>query len=182
MTEVPKKVNRLNDIFKDTYREESAAINGVIYTKTGDRETAEDLTQEVFIEFFLNMETIEKTRAWLYTTMRNKLFDYYRKKKNMPENLARLEASGDIALTYINGFKDTRIIIQEAMESIAEIMDNRDVTIFELIAVQNYSYRETAKTLGTSKGNVEYRYSKVVSNILDFLRGKKGIKTLEELL
>ncbi|MCP4132766.1 MAG: hypothetical protein GY754_17505 [bacterium] len=100
----------------------------------------------------------------------------------MSEDMALLEASGDIAFTYINGFRDTRIIIQEAINAISELTEDSDMNIFYLVAIQNYSYRQACQTLGMGKRAVEYRYKKVISSILDFLKNEKGIKSFEELL
>ncbi len=179
MTAPESKENVLQDLFRTTYREYYPIINGSIYTKIGDRETADDMTQDVFLAFFENLEKIEYIRAWLFNTVKYKLIKYYLKVKKMPEDLATLEATGDIALTYINGFKDTRIIIKEALETIT---DDKDRNIFDLVAVLNYSYKEVSQEMGLSYKQVRTRYTKIVRNILDYLKKEKGITNLEDLL
>ncbi|MCP4131764.1 MAG: sigma-70 family RNA polymerase sigma factor [bacterium] len=166
-------------MFKEIYRLFFPVICGSLYTKVNDRDLAADLAQDVFVDCLLNLDKIENIRAWLFRAVRNRLIDYYRKKKNMTQDVADLEASGDIALTYINGFKDTRIIIQEAVDTIS---NDSERNIFELVAVQNYSYSEAGKALGLTKRQIFYRYTKIVENILDFLKNKKGINSIEELL
>ncbi len=179
MTAIESKENLLQDVFRTTYREYYPIVYGSIYTKVGSRETADDITQDVFLAFFEKLETIENIRGWLFKTVRFKLFSYYRKEKHMTEDLATLEATGDIALTYINGFKDTRIIIKEALEIIT---DDTDRNIFDLFAVLNYSYREVSQEIGLSYKQVRTRYTKIERTILDYLKDKKGITKLEDLL
>ncbi|MCP4134700.1 MAG: sigma-70 family RNA polymerase sigma factor [bacterium] len=167
------------NLFKEIYRDYYSIINGSIYTKVSDQETADDLTQDVFTELFIHLDDIEHLRAWLFSAVRNKLVSYYRKKKNMPDDIALLHASGDIALTFINGFKDARIILKEAIDGIDDEMDR---LIFDYIAVQYYSYEDAAKNLGLNKGQVRYRYSRVLKTILDFLKRERGVESMEDLL
>lgn len=124
------------------------------------------------------MEEVYNIRAWLFGTIRYVLSEYYRKQKNMPEDLAEAEAGYDIALTFVNGFRDTRIIIDEA---IAEINDERDRNIFDLVAIQNYTYEQAGKELGLTKRQIKYRYGLIVKDVIIFLN-KKGIKNIEDLL
>ncbi|MCP4131876.1 MAG: sigma-70 family RNA polymerase sigma factor [bacterium] len=184
MTAVESKENVLQDVFRTAYREYYPIVNGSIYTKIGDKETADDLTQDVFLTLFEKLDEVvnkrKNVRGWLFKTVEYKLIKYYQKVKKMPEDLATLEATGDIALTYINGFKDTRMIIKEALE--ITITDDKDQNIFDLVAVQNYSYREVSQEIGLSYKQVRYRYEKIVRNIQDYLKKEKGITKLEDLL
>jgi len=50
----------------------------------------------------------------------------------MPDELAEAEAMSDVSLTFVNGFLDTRIIIDHV---VAAITDATDRSIFDLVAV-----------------------------------------------
>lgn len=63
----------------------------------------------------------------------------------------------DVSLTFVNGFRDVRIIIAEAMESDANFMDDMEWALFDMIAVSNMSYPEARKQLGLAVRHVEYR-------------------------
>ncbi len=55
-----------------------------IYYRVGHKETAEDLTEEVFIKSFRGLKNLQQTGAfegWLYQIARNQVIDYYRSKK-----------------------------------------------------------------------------------------------------
>ena len=124
------------------------------------------------------METAVNQRGWLLVAVKNVLYEHYRKVKNMPDDIAEAEAFNDVSLTFVNGFRDTRLIIDEAMKSIE---DKTDMLIFDLVAVQNYTYEETGDELGLSKRQVKYRYGLIVRSIIEFLNGK-GIHKIEDLL
>jgi len=58
-------------------------IYGYIIKRTGNRETAEDLTSQTFLKAFSNLKKYQSKGhtfgAWLYKIATNNLIDYYRK-------------------------------------------------------------------------------------------------------
>lgn len=56
----------------------------MIYYRTGSQEDAEDLTQDVFMKAYKNLNGLKTTavfRAWLYRIAVNRVRDFYRKKQ-----------------------------------------------------------------------------------------------------
>ncbi len=155
-----------------------AVVYGALYSRTGDPDAAEDIAQEVFIRFFNKMEEAVNARAWLLVTMKHVLSEHYRKVHNKPVELAEAEAFGDVSLTFVNGFRDSRIVIDHAIEAITDMTDR---SIFDLLAVQNYTYEEAVELLGITWRQVKYRYGLIVRQVLEFLR-EKGIRNIEDLL
>ena len=61
---------------------------GFMKSKTGNREDAEELIQETFLQAFLSIKHLEDSSRflpWLYAIGRNKLRDYYRKRSRITE-------------------------------------------------------------------------------------------------
>ncbi|MCP4137894.1 MAG: RNA polymerase sigma factor [bacterium] len=160
--------------FNELYRLFYPAVAGSIYSRINNREDTDEITQDVFLELSSNLDEIENVRAWLYKTLRRKVIDYYRKGKKIPENIA-IEG---LNMTFVNGFRDTRIIIQDAIDNIADDMGS---VIFNLIAVQYYSNPEVTKVTGLSIDQVRYKYGQVIRNVQDYLK-TKGISSMEDLL
>ena len=115
-----------------------------------------------------------------FGSLRLELLTYFRKKKSK-EHVNVDDVLNDVALTYANGFRDVRILINEAIAEPDTFRDEVESIIFELIAVNNYTYREVGQELGLSKKQVLYRYKLVVERVLNYLE-KKGISSIEELL
>lgn len=71
----------MNTNFEAIYRAHSEAIFRYALRLAGNRELAEDITSEVFLEVYRNQESIQEERlpAWLYTVARNRAVDYWRK-------------------------------------------------------------------------------------------------------
>src|ERR1700674_1228144 len=70
----------MND-FESTYREYVDAVFRYALRSVGNRELAEDITSEVFLELYRNRASVDagKLPAWLFTVARNRSVDYWRK-------------------------------------------------------------------------------------------------------
>lgn len=165
--------------FTEHYNDYYPLVFHGIKSKIHDVDTTEDLSQEVFTRFYSKIDEIENPKQWILGTMKMVLFEYYKKKKTDSVDIdTLLENPG---LHFVNGFRDTRIIIETALSAPENFRDENDKSIYDLVGLKNYTYAEAAEHMGLTERHVRYRYNIVVSNITDYLR-KKGIKNLEDLL
>jgi DNA-directed RNA polymerase specialized sigma24 family protein len=84
-------------------------------------------------------------------------------------------------MSYVNGFREARLIIEDVINNGGVFDDERDKTVFDLIAFNNYSYIDTAKLVKISYRQVRYSFKQSSRRIQEQLRNR-GIKGLEELL
>ncbi len=168
-----------NRDFAEDYNLYYPLVYSTVYARVGSFEDAEDLCQDIFVKYYEKLTTIEDKRKWLNGAIRLELMNYFRKKKYNQEDIDNL--INDASLTYINGFRDLRIILEEIINSIEIYDDESERVLFELIAVKGFSYEEAGGQLGYSKRQARYRYNRVNEKILDYL-AKKGIRNLEDLL
>ncbi len=150
-----------------------------VYTRINNVDDVQDICQEVFIRLYDKYEEVDNPRKWLLGTMRYVVLEFYRRKGN--KDITINEVFNDMSMTFVNGFRDSRLIIEEAMENMEIFEDEKGRTLFYLIAINNHSYRETGKLLGLPVHKVRYRYEQIVNRIIDHLK-KKGIKSLDDLL
>ncbi|MDG1332329.1 MAG: sigma-70 family RNA polymerase sigma factor [Crocinitomicaceae bacterium] len=70
-------------------------IGGFIKSKVSNRDEAQDILQEVWFQLsrLTNLEEIENMSGWLHRVSRNKITDFYRKKK--PDSLEEYTESDD---------------------------------------------------------------------------------------
>lgn len=166
------KKKKFTEIYSDYYQ----VVYGAIYSKTASVTDSDELTQEVFMLFYAKMEAVENVRAWLFGTVHNTLMNFYRKRKKMSSEDIDQHLN-DVSVTFVNGFRDTRLIIDDAVSTLGD----RDRVLFDLIAVQNLTFDMAASHVGVTRRQAQYRYSLALRDIRSFL-GEKGIKSIEDLL
>ncbi len=70
----------------DIYEAYYLRVYRFVFYRVSHKETAEDITEEVFIKAFNSIKNLEKLEAfegWLFQISRNLVIDYYRKKKQL---------------------------------------------------------------------------------------------------
>jgi RNA polymerase sigma factor (sigma-70 family) len=164
------------DVFTELYRDHFPLVYNTIYAKVESIEITEDLCQEVFIVMFNKLDEIENPRAWLLGTLRNTVMRYFRDKKPQLDIDTMFD---DHSLAYVNGFRDTRLLLKDALDQATTTDEER--MMVDLIAYNCYSYEFAARAMGLTVKTVRYRYNRVVQRVMEFLR-QKGINGIEELL
>lgn len=168
-----------NREFAEAYSDYYPVVFSAVYSKVNNFDDAEDICQELFIKFYDKLDTIENRRKWLYGALKLEVMAFYRRKKHGDVDID--DVFNDVGLTFVNGFRDTRILIGEAIEDMSNFKDDADRVLFDLVAVQNYTYEEAGSHLGMTTRQIRYRYGLIVDRLTDYLK-KKGIGSLEDLL
>ena len=166
-------------IFTDLYNDFYPLVYSVVNTRVNDSHEVKDICQEVFTRFYDKFDEIENPRKWLLGTMRNVVLEFYNRKKKRTVSMD--EIFEDMNLVFINGFRDTRIMIQDALEDMGNYYDERERILFELIAIYGYTHKEAADALGYTVRQIRYRYGLVIQRLSEYFR-KRGVKNMEDLL
>ena len=111
-------------------------IYSFIYRRTSDKETAYDLTQEVFMKMMksiLNFQEKAQFKTWLYTIAVNHCNDYFRSKAFQTSKMT--EELGDTYSTtenipYIFEKKEKRREIIAAIQSLPDYQSNTIILRF----------------------------------------------------
>lgn len=146
------------------YQENIREVYRFIYYKVGNREDAEDVTQDVFIAAFASLKTFRgesSFRNWCYEIAKHKIADLWREKYRMPtidiEALLGLQTSAAPALSSeevtLLEEHDTMTIRQVA--SILDRLKGSYREVLEYRFLKNYSIKETAEAMGISVNNAK---------------------------
>lgn len=168
-------INAYTQAYSDYY----PVAYAVIYGKVRNADTANDLCQELFTRFYEKFAEIDNYRRWIYSAIRFVLLEHYRSRNADSAEIESLV--NDARMSFVNGFRDSRIMIEEALDDIGNFGDEKGKLLFDMIAFYNYTYDETASHMGLTKRQVRYQYGLIVDRLMDHFR-KKGIKGLEDLL
>ena len=168
--------------FRKSYSDYYPMILNALYGKVCNMEDAEDICHEIFVNYYRKFDEVRDPRNWLFGAMRFCISNYYRKKEGSdPTSLDIDNVENDDNLAFENGFRDIRIIIQEAIEKIENYRDEKERILFDLIAINCYTYDQAAKHLGLTKRQAVYKYQQVTRRILNHLKDR-GITRIEDLI
>ena len=126
---------------------------------------ADDLTQEVFIEVFLKINTFRgdaSISTWLYRIAVNKSLEFIRKQKRKKrfgflKSLFENEDMPDTGLKN-NNHPGIQLEMKELAETLFEALDKLPVnqkTAFTLHKIEGLSYKEISKVMGKSNSSIE---------------------------
>lgn len=151
------------------YDAHADAIFRHCYFKTGERELAQDMTQDVFLKTWSYMQhqhPILNMRAFLYRLADNLVIDWYRKHK--PQSLdVLLDAGFELVET------DSKIEEQaEISHSLAKLrgLGADDQKLITLRFVEGLSPGEIAEVLGESENTVSVRIHRTMKRLRALLQ------------
>ena len=164
-----------------TYQAEHSKMLRYIRSKVSRLEDAEDIAQDVFYQALTNLNAltpVEDLIAWLFSVARNRIIDWYRKKK--PLELSPEDELGIEDLVSESGFDqmdpDTRNLVYDAvMDAIEELpLEQRTVIIMQ--SIEGLTFREIAAIEGISINTLTARKRYAVA----FLR--KRLKSVKKII
>lgn len=142
--------------FGQVYTEYLTPVYRYLYFRLGDKESADDLAQEVFIKVFESLDRItitDKTPlTYFYTVARNLLIDTYRKKKipTIDEDQAENKLIDEDNPEKQTILKDDIRRLKGALQQISE--DEADALVLKFI--DNYPNKEIGQIMGKNEESV----------------------------
>jgi RNA polymerase sigma-70 factor (ECF subfamily) len=141
------------------YKEHLEPIYRYIYSKVGNREEAEDLTEQTFLKAMRSIDytrTAQSIQKWLFQVARTTIADYwrayYRLSINSLDELLDSGWEGPLARQNMaNTHHDPAMYIQELLALLP--VNYREVLSCRFLF--NLSIKETASTLGLTEANVK---------------------------
>ncbi len=155
--------------FLAAYERHADELYRFIYFKISNKEKAEDVTQEVFIELWqaLRKKTkIKNTRAFLFTVARNRIIDWYRKKKSVSlETITStgVEFQGDDASSVTMRTEFDQVVA--AMEQ----LDDASREVVQLRHIEGFTPQEIADVTGESANAVSVRLNRATKRLKELL-------------
>lgn len=134
----------------------------------GDPAYADDLVQDCLVRAISNLDRWQEgtnMRAWLFTIMRNVLFNDMRRARRSPF----LETSGDQMDTVpVSADQEQRMRVMDVDKAFARLAPAHK-EVFLLIAVEGLDYEEAAHVLGVPVGTVKSRLSRARNDLRGYL-------------
>ncbi|MCP4134265.1 MAG: RNA polymerase sigma factor [bacterium] len=168
-----KKIVEVDEAYRLYYPD----MYGFIYHRTYNRDDAKDLCQDLFFLLYNKFDeiTTENKRTWLQGAARNLLSNYFRTR-----GMADTSDIHDVMekLAFYNGERETRIIIDLAIDSIE---DEEERQLLYLILYDEYTYQQAGNLLNKTERQIRYSFDKIKKVFIQKLK-ENGIKKFEDIL
>ncbi|MCL4366316.1 sigma-70 family RNA polymerase sigma factor [Patescibacteria group bacterium] len=162
------------EAFEKLYRLYFVPVFRYTYLRVQDKQEAEDIVQEVFMKVYKSVENYQdqgkNPLAYFFTIARNKVIDFYRRKKNisLDENLViveQLESRKDNPEELFEQNENARIV-NLAIQSLNDTQ--KEVVILKYI--NGFDNDQIAKILGKKEDairQIQHRTLKVLKQKLE---------------
>ncbi len=182
LTEVIRR-SRAGDLqaFEELYNLFKRKVYGLAFSITRDHQTAEDLTQDVFIKVFSAIREIDRPElfpAWVYRIALNTCYSYLRREKVYEEKMemAAPAEEGTIDGSFDSRDDDLARAVHEALARLPEKLR----TVFLLHEVEGLTHEEIARMLGCQVGTSKSQLFKARMKLRKILKrkelGKGGVR------
>lgn len=150
---------RNEPIINGTVRQYGSKLFGFIRSKVSSNEDAEDLLQDVWSRFsqLTNLDELESVSGWLYQVARNRVTDFYRKKKSDSiEDYSFESESGEISFKQLllssdddlPEMKQFRNLFWEQLLSALDELPENQREVFVLNEMEDLTLQEIADQTG----------------------------------
>ncbi|MFZ3043808.1 MAG: sigma-70 family RNA polymerase sigma factor [Minisyncoccia bacterium] len=162
--------------FIELYNGESDSIFRFCLLRTSDREVALDLMQDTFISFWevlskgrgrIQEGKIQNERAFLFTIARNRIIDWYRKKKTLSLDSLAEDTGGDVDVFMEAAPQGDIELAHEAkflLEKLKEL-DPQYQQVVYLRFVEELKPKEIADILGESVNAISVRIHRGIAQL-----------------
>jgi RNA polymerase sigma-70 factor (ECF subfamily) len=146
-------------------------VGGYLWRLTGDREVAQDLTQDTFLRAYRAIGATHpglRLRAWLYRIATNLAYDHFRRQRQFTW-VPLLPATGPPASE-----EPTDVEEADAVWRTLALLNPKDRAVLLVCVLEGYSYREAAEILGGSAGAVRKRLARAKARFRRAYGGQAG--------
>lgn len=165
-------------VFEDFFNHHKLKVMNLCYGMTHNRDSAEDLVQDIFLEIFSSAKYFQgksKLSTWLYRIAVNKTINYLRKEK-----IKKFFVNIDYAKHILqdDGRADLSLEEKEKIDNLHKIIDilpSKQKEAIILFIYNELPQKEIAEIMNCSLASVEvliHRAKKTIKNKTDKIYGK----------
>jgi len=169
--------------FDLVFRQHQPRLLGYVRSKMQSLEEAEDLVQDVYLQAMSSLnvlDAVDNLAGWLFTAARNKVIDWYRRKKTPMLSFERDGETGDLRDLLEQADEavfneDTRQLVLEVMIDAIETLPEKQKFVFIENVVQGRTFRELAQESGESINTLLARKRYAVKFLRHRLKDMKSL-------
>ncbi|MBO8171253.1 MAG: RNA polymerase sigma factor [Bacillaceae bacterium] len=170
----------ISRIYQTYYKD----VYNFLFHFTGDKNNAEDLTQETFLRILKSLSNYSgksSLKTWVFSVAKHVALDHYRRKKftsvlsgiNFLKNIPSTEGIPEMKVEH----GEVRHLVHQALLALKP--NYRAVII--LRALRELSIKETAEILGCSESKVKVDYHRALKKLQQEIGLEGGLECLPSL-
>jgi RNA polymerase sigma factor (sigma-70 family) len=163
----------INDRLSEIFQREQGRLRSFVRRRVADEGDAEDILQDVFyelVEASRLMKPVEQAGAWLFRVARNRIIDFFRKKRpvlweddlSIEEMLPSPDAGPEAAFA--------RSVLWEELEDALEELPEEQRDVFIAHEIDGRSFKEIAQETGVSVNTLLSRKRYAVLHLRERLK------------
>lgn len=158
---IPQQIAEQNRQISEVVRRERARLRNFVRKRVPDAGDAEDILQEVLyelVETYRLMHPVEHAGAWLYRVARNRIVDFFRKKRLVALGDAVVERADDEGVLTLEDLLPSpdagpeaayaRIVLLQELNVVLEELPEEQRDVFIAHTIEGRSFRELADDTG----------------------------------
>lgn len=157
--------------FEEVYASEADSLFRYCITRVGDRSQAVDIVQDVFValwQTYQKGEEVKNHQAYLFTILRNRIIDWYRKKKSFSLDAIMEKKEGESSFEPADQKAHEGIVFsaetRQVVEAINELVPRYREAVY-LRLIEDLSPPEIASILGSSANIVSVRITRGIQKL-----------------
>ena len=162
-TNILRVRNGDKDAFAQIYNELKQPVFTLVYRIVQSRETAEDVTQDIFVKLFISPPnaSVQNPRAWIFQIARNAAIDTLRKTQAL--DLDDRELAAEDALNAV--------LLRWDIESAISKLSREEREILSLHINAELRFHEISRIVGLSLSATYRKYRKALKTLQEYLNG-----------
>ncbi len=154
------------------YQAYSKAMFNVCLRMMGDREAAEDVLQNAFVDIFGKLDSFRfeaSVGSWIKRIVINQCINSLKKRKMHFVEFSSVQIPDQSSDPVVDQLEVERI--KEAMKDLPDGYR----TVFNLYLMEGYDHKEIGKILGISEGASKSQYSRAKAKLRELLSDKSNV-------
>ena len=153
------------------YQLYSKAMYNICLRMLNNREEAEDLLQDSFVDAFMKLESFRYESsfgAWLKRLVINHCINWINRKKvelTYPEELANMDGAEEEPKDY----EEIQYNVQKIHRAMEQLPDGYRIT-FSLYALEGYDHKEISEILGITESTSKSQYLRAKQKIYEIIK------------
>jgi len=150
------------------------SVYNFIYRYTKGSEAAEDITQDVFILVWKNIEKFDTSRsfkAWLFTIARNMSLNWIKKRKPLTFSDLETDVEFDVADTSLESGEDTldSLLLHAQVKDAVKRLPPMYQNVISMKVDTGFTFEEMGEALGESVNTIKSKHRRAIRQLRQIL-------------